>query len=201
MLPTSFNIGQFLSAQRLILLVAALFFTLPVYAADTITAQEMLKNIVSQLPQVMKMITAMAYVMGFYFIFYGIMKLKQYGEARTQMSQSHELKGPLIFMMVGALLIYLPSSVEIGMSTFWSNPSPYGYLEKTDQWSELLNSCIMIVQVFGTIAFIRGLVILTHLGGHGQPGVFAKGMTHIVGGILCINIYQFVQVILITLGI
>lgn len=196
---------RFCGATRTLTLFAALFlFTLPAFAAEggSITAQEMLANIVSQVPQVMKMVTAIAYVLGFYFIIMGIIKLKHVGEMRTQMSYEHSIKGPIVFLVIGALLIYLPSSVEIGMSTFWSAPSPYGYLERTDQWSELLNDCIVIIQLFGVIAFIRGLVILAQLSSHhGQPGVFAKGMTHIIGGILCINIYQFVQVIKITLGI
>jgi intracellular multiplication protein IcmC len=112
------------------------------------------------------------------------------------------MKAPIIFLVVGAMLMYLPSAVQVGMSTFWTEPNPYGYLQEQDQWSQFYNTCYLVVQFFGVIAFIRGLVILTHLGGHGgQQGSFGRGMTHIIGGILCINIYQFVHVIMITLGI
>ena len=167
-----------------------------------LTASEVLAKIASQIPNLMRLVTAIAYVTGMYFVFHGILLLKQYGEQRTQMSGQHHLKGPIIFVLMGALLLYLPSSVQVGMSTFWTQPNPYGYMQQQDQWSQLFKNVFMVVQLIGVIAFIRGLILLTHLGGHGgQPGTFAKGMTHIIGGILCINIYQFVQVVMVTLGI
>jgi intracellular multiplication protein IcmC len=184
----------------------------PVYAAASqgstvnvttnLSAVDMLKNIFKQIPYLMRLVTAVSYVMGMYFIFVGIFKLKQYGESRTMMSQDHQLKGPLIFITVGAMLLYLPTSVQVGMSSFWAEPNPYGYLQQTDEWSQFINGCYTIVQLFGVIAFIRGMVILSHLGGHGgQPGTLGKGLTHIIGGIFCINVYQFVQIVMLTLGI
>ncbi len=168
----------------------------------SLSAQDMITNIATQIPSLMRFVTALAYVMGMYMIFYGIMKLKQFGESRTMMSQSHELKGPIILLVVGALLLYLPTSVQVGLSTFWTEPNPYGYLENTDEWAGFINNCFLVIQLFGTIAFIRGLLILSRLGGHGgQPDTLGRAMTHIIGGIFCINIYEFIQVILFTLGI
>lgn len=194
-------------------IITVFLFVLPAYAQtqgqasasyniNTLSASQMIQNIFTQIPSLTRMITATAYVMGMYFIFIGIFKLKQYGESRTMMSQEHQLKGPIIFLTVGAMLLYLPASVQTGMSTFWTEPNPYGYLQEQDQWSSFINGCYSIVQLFGVIAFIRGLVILTHLGGHGgHPGTLGKGMTHIIAGIFCINIYQFVQVVMLTLGV
>lgn len=184
-----------------------LLLALPAFAQATGTgspsAQDIIVNISKQIPFLMQMVTAIAYVLGMYFIFAGVIRLKHMGESRTMMSQEHSVKGPLIMLSVGALLLYLPTAVQVGMSTFWTTPNPYGYLEQQDQWSEFINDCYIIVQFIGTIAFIRGLVILSHMGGHGgsQPGTFAKGITHIIGGIFCINIYQFVQLIMLTLGL
>ena len=179
-----------------------------VYAAsqDSVqvsSASDILANIASQLPSVMRLVTAVAFVLGMYFIIAGIIKLKHYGEQRSMMSVEHSLVGPMVYFAIGALLLYLPSAVNTGMSTFWSSPNPYGYLEKADQWNALYKDCFMVIQLFGTIAFIRGLVILSRVGGHGGGGhdSLGKGLTHIIGGILCINIYQFVQVILNTMGI
>jgi hypothetical protein len=150
----------------------------------------------------MRLITAFAYVIGLYFMIHGIILLKHAGEMRTQMSHEHHLTKPIAFLAVGGLLTYLPSTVQVGLSTFWTDPNPYGYLQMQDQWFQFLNVCFLIIQFIGVLAFIRGLVLLKDIGGHGgQQSSFAKGLTHIVGGILCINIYQFVQVILITLGI
>lgn len=175
--------------------------TTPTTAIKVVSAQDVITNIATQIPMLMTLVTAIGYVMGFFFIFYGILKLKEFGEARTQMSTERHLKAPLIYLIVGALLLYLPSTVQVGLSTFWSEPSPYGYLQQADQWANFTKDIFLVIQLFGTIAFIRGLVILSHMAGHAQHGTFSKGILHVIGGLFCINIYQLVQVVLITLGI
>lgn len=199
------RIKMWVNARYYGLMVILSLLNLPVYAASgintSVSAESMLVNFAQSVPNLMRMITAIAYVLGMYFIIAGILKLKQFGESRTMMSQEHSIKGPLILIVVGALLLYIPTSVQMGLSTFWTNPNPYGYLQQQDQWTDFLNTVFLVVQLVGVIAFIRGLVILSHLSGHGQPGTFGKGLTHIIGGLFCINIYTFVQTILITLGI
>lgn len=183
-------------------ILAACFFLTSMSAfAQSISAETILANLAQQMPWLMKMVTAIAYVMGMYFIVFAILRLKQFGEQRTMMSPEHGLTGPIVYLTVGALLIFLPSAVQVGMSTFWTNPNPYGYLQHQNQWAQFINICFVIVQFIGVIAFIRGLVILSHLGRHAQPGTLGRGITHIIGGIFCINIYQFVQLIFVTLGI
>lgn len=163
----------------------------------------MLVNLSKAVPALMRLVTALAYVMGFFFIVKGVLELKHYGEGRSMMSQEHSLAKPLTFLSVGALLIYLPGSVNVGMSTFWTSPNPYGYGPQTDtgNWADLTDAAFMIIQLVGTIAFIRGLLILTQMGHGGQPGNFAKAMAHIIAGVMCINLYQFLQTIFNTLGI
>lgn len=187
--------------QLLLFFILMSYFTSG-YAAVP-TAAEMLQNIADQLPNIMKLVTAIAYVMGMFFIINGILKLKQYGEQRTMMSGEHHLSRPIIALVIGTALLYLPSAVQVGMSTFWANPNPYGYLDNQDPWLQTINSALIVFQLFGVISFIRGLVIISHLAGHGgnQPGTLAKGLVHIVAGIFCINIYQFTQMVAATLGI
>ena len=52
-----------------------------------------------------------------------------------------------------------------------------------------MTALLGLVQVMGVIAFIRGWVLLGHAGEqNAQQGMFGKGLTHIIGGILAINI-------------
>lgn len=205
-------VGRSCFNTMIFLLVAAALFASPVFAGQsggvdvgvqTLSAQSMINRIAGQIPLLMRMVTAFGYVIGMYFIYVSLMKFKQFGEQRTMMSSQHHLREPLTYLIMGALLLYLPTSVQVGMSTFWADPSPYGYLEGDDQWQQFINNCFLVIQLFGTIAFIRGLVILSHTGGQGGggQGQFGKGVTHVIGGIFCINIYQFVKVILFTVGI
>lgn len=205
MIPTKIKAKQ---ATQLInatvLFVVATVFSAQVFAAPVPDAGTMLANFAQTIPNLMKLVTAIAYVMGMAMIVKGVLGLKQFGEARTMMSSQHELKGPLAAILVGAALLYLPSSVQVGLNTFWTNPNPYGYLQDkmSDPWSGIIQDGYMIVQLVGTIAFIRGLLMLTHASGHhAQPGTLGKAMAYIISGVLCINLYEFINVINNTLSL
>lgn len=204
MLPNQTHKITWHLCQAFLLLAFLTFLIAPAYAAPNLSdlsAETMLANIAQQVPILMRLVTAIAYVFGMFLILTGIIKLKHAGESRTMMSQEHSLITPIVLIAVGTFLLYIPTSVQVGLSTFWSSPNPYGYLQEQDQWSQFINDCFLIIQFIGTIAFIRGLVIMSKLGGHSQPDAFSRGLTHIIGGIFCINIYQFVQVVFNTLGI
>jgi intracellular multiplication protein IcmC len=178
-----------------------LFYAPSSYAVSD--AATMLLNLASAIPNFMTMITALAYVMGMFFIFKGVMGLREFGESRTMMTSHHSLKGPGIYLAVGTALMYLPSSIAVGLNTFWGDSNPYSYPNAaTDQWSTLYQDCFLFVQLIGVFTFIRGLVVLTQLGGQGgQPGTFAKGLTLIISGALCINLYEFINMVYNTLSL
>src|SRR5579872_6734932 len=101
---------QLFKACAMSALVGSIFYTNTAYATLNVPSLDtVLENISTQIPQLMQMVTALAYVMGFYFVIAGVMELKHVGESRTMMSSEHGLKKPLIFLFVGAALIYLPS--------------------------------------------------------------------------------------------
>jgi len=184
--------------------ISGIIFPGSAYAVSVPDVSTMLVNFSESLPSLMRLVTAFAYVAGFFFIMKGLMDLKQFGEQRSMMSHEHSISKPLLAMTVGALLLYLPASVQTGLSTFWTAPNPYGYLSSSsagDNWADLTSAVFMVIQLVGTIAFIKGLIMLTHVSGHGQPGTFTKAIAHIVAGVLCINLYQFLQTIFDTLGI
>ncbi len=179
------------------------------YAADlfdinprNLSAATIITNLSNTIPNLMELVTAIAYVMGMFLVVNGLFQLKKYGEQRSQASSEAHLKGPLLYLIVGAALLYLPTTVRVGMSTFWANPTPYGYeTDENGAWAELIKAGFMIIQLVGTISFIRGLLMLTHLGGAGaqQQGTLGKSLAHIIAGILCINLYDFLQTVFDTL--
>jgi len=176
----------------------------PAYAvASNTTLATMIENVAATVPELMQLVTAISYVLGLYMVMNGVIHLKKFGEQRTMMSSEAHMKAPLIYLTVGAALIYVPSSVQAGLGTFWTNPTPYAYVTtQNDNWSQFYQACFVIVQFIGTVSFIRGLVILSHLGGHStQPGTLGKGMAHIIGGIFCIDLYDFISAVFTTLGI
>ncbi len=172
--------------------------------AGNLNAATFITNLAKTIPNLMQLVTATAYVMGMFFVINGVFHLKKYGEQRSQASSDASLKGPLIYLCVGAALLYLPTTVRVGLSTFWANPFPYGYQsDETGAWASLLKASFMIVQLIGVISFIRGLVMLTHMGGAGagQQGTLGKSLAHIIAGILCINLYDFLKTVFNTLAL
>jgi hypothetical protein len=162
----------------------------------------MLENLISNVPQFMQLVTATAYVMGIFTMYKGVMGLKNFGEQRNMMASNQELKGPLILLATGAALMYLPSSVQAGLTTFWSDPNPYGYVtDATDEFSVLYQDAFLLIQLLGTVAFIRGLLVLSQLGGGAQGASLGKGLTYIGAGVMCINLHDFLNTINGTLGI
>jgi len=65
------------------------------------------------------------------------------------------------------------------------------------EWSSLINTIVMYIQLVGFIAFVRGWFILSGSANPGgaQQGAFSKGLTHIIGGIVAVNFVPFMQII------
>ncbi|MDR3477263.1 MAG: hypothetical protein P4M14_04455 [Gammaproteobacteria bacterium] len=165
-------------------------------------AGTMLQNFSLTAPQLMHLVTALAYVLGIFFIVKGIIELKKVGEARTMMSGEKNILGPVIFIVIGTMLLYIPSSIQVGTSTFWASTTPLSYVTNSnDPWQSIIHDAYLIIQLIGTIAFIRGLILLTHLSERGQQGNFGRAMAFIIAGILCINFYSFILVVNNTLSL
>lgn len=170
--------------------------------AATPNAGTMLQNFALNVPQLIRLVTALGFVMGMAFIIKGILDLKRLGEARTMMSSEKSIFGPVMLIIVGTLLLYLPSAVRVGTSTFWTSTTPLAYIANTnDPWHDIIQDAYLVMQLIGTVAFIRGLILLTGISQHSQHGVFGKAMAYIIAGILCINIYPFIQVVENTLSL
>ncbi|KGP62562.1 type IV secretion protein IcmC [Legionella norrlandica] len=169
-----------------------------------------LANIANQLEPVQKLITGAAYLIGCAFLFKAIYSLKVYGEARTMMSSNTSIKEPVVYLMVGALLIYFPSGLSTVMQTTFGYANPLQYAP-VDSNSPALSTLFgsgsivgrpltMIIQVIGLIAFVRGWVLIARSASQGQPpGGTGKGLIHVFGGILAINIVGTVNMINNTL--
>jgi len=169
-----------------------------------------LNNLSNSILPVERMITGGAYLIGCAFLFKAIYSLKVYGEARTMMSNNASIKEPLIYLLVGAVFIYFPTSFEMLMqSTFNYNTvlqyapvdSGNSALDKLFGTGSVVGKPLtMLIQVIGLVAFVRGWILIARSASHGQPpGGTGKGLVHVFGGILAINIVGTLTVINNTL--
>jgi intracellular multiplication protein IcmC len=175
-----------------------------------VSQANILNNIANNLIPVQRLITGAAYLMGCAFLFKAIYSLKMYGESRTMMSSNTSLKEPIWYLMIGALLIYFPSGFEMLMqSTFgYENVLQYASVSSGNPTIDVLfgsgsvvgRPLTIIIQVIGLVAFVRGWVLIARSSGQGQqPGGTGKGIIHVFGGILAINIVGTVQMLNNTL--
>ncbi len=168
--------------------------------------QQMMLNLSQSLPPIWKLVTAISYLLGIGFIMRAVYALKIYGDMRTQASQNPSIKTPLIFFVVGAALIFLPSTKSVVLTTIFAygTPQPLSYTSSNPLISTQIVAVVMqIVQLVGLISFIRGWMILAQAtsGGGGQQHTFGKAMTHIIGGILAINVEGTKELLQATFGL
>ncbi len=166
---------------------------------------QILSSLGLSLPSVVAMATGLAYLMGFWFLYRAVYKLREYGELRTMMSNNASLVEPLLLMLAGSLLMFLPTAINLTESTFFTSytPSPIGYapVSADQRWKALKEIVTMLVRFFGLIAFIRGVAMLPKINSQGgQGGGIGKSLTHIVGGALLMNIHTVVSVLMNTIG-
>lgn len=171
---------------------------------------DILTNIASSMQSVERLITGAAYLMGLAFAVKALMSLKELGESRAMMSGKASIKEPLIFFIVAAMLVYLPSGFQMLMNTTfgYSNVLAYAPVNSNNSTLDILfgqdsavgASLAVIIQTIGLIAFVRGWVLIARSASSGQPpGGTGKGMVHVFGGILAMNIVGTLQIINNTL--
>lgn len=168
---------------------------------------DVLNNLADSLVEVEYLVTGAAYLMGIGFAMKAFFTLKSHGEQRSSMSGTGNMKEAVVYVMVAMMLLYFPSAFEALMNTTFGYSSVLSYSENpyltsivgTD--SEVGNSITLIIQVVGLFAFIRGWIMIARgatQGGQTQ-GQTGKGLMHVFGGILAMNIVGTVEVITNTL--
>ena len=178
-----------------------------------------LQNLQKIVGPITVVLLSISYVAGIVLIFRGLGLLKAFGMPLTQATRPGEIAGPLVYLIVGAALIYMPSTVEVTSHTFFGRGSksvviggkiqlsalgnaatkilsyaPELGIEK--YWQDFVNTIILYVQLIGLLAFIRGWFIIAHSGQPGvQPGSISKGIIHIIGGIIAINFLPVFEIL------
>ena len=171
---------------------------------------DVLSNIANSLAPVEKLVSGAAYLMGLGFAFKALLSLKQNAERTMSSASNASVKEPAVFMLVACVLIYLPTGFQVIMNTTfgYSNVLAYAPISSNNSTLNVLfgqdsavgESLSLIIQTIGLIAFVRGWVLIARSASQGQPpGGTGKGLTHVFGGILAMNIVGPLQIINNTL--
>ncbi len=174
-------------------------------SAHYATVEHMLLTMTNQFPNIYRLITALAYLMGIAFIFRGVYQLKVYGDLRTMMSVQTNFKATMMVFFAGTALLYAPTAFKSMMLSTFATTSvtdPMGYGPTASSLSTLLAShaVLLFVQLIGTISFIKGWVGLTHVSNPNGRSSMGKAVTHIVAGLLAINIEGTKEILQASFG-
>lgn len=188
---------------KLFFLIAAFLLLAGCSSTGTsVNFQTMLQNLSNSYPNLWRLLTAFAYVAGFFFVFKGVYALKAYGESRTMMSSNADLKGPLASILAGTMLIFSPAAFHMINLTFFGTPSILRYTDGgagAFTQSSII-AVIGVVQIIGLIAFVRGWVYIAKAGAHSGQPIMGKAITHIIAGAFALNVVQVKDMIWNTFG-
>ena len=183
-----------------VLILSILLIVYPLSAQAGMDANLMMEHFVRSFPNLWRLTTAAAYLIGFIFMFRSVRGFKEYGEGSRSHGGMHGVKMPIVLFVVGCALIFTPSTVNVLMMSTFGYGSPLAYPETGGKWNQYRN-VFLLINLIGAISFIRGWVMIvgaSHQGGHSSMG---KAITHIVGGLLAINIQGTIDIMRRSFGV
>lgn len=153
-------------------------------------------------------IVATFYMAGVVLAMAAVMRLKKLGVRSAMMQSDGGVVGPFVQLMIGAALVYSPTLISVMNQTFWGSPEFESVMSWSNnyqgsQFAAIIRPLIGIIQLIGSIAFLRGWLIMAKVsnGGSQQPGQVSKGVIHVIGGILAMNITRTITVFMNTFGL
>lgn len=185
----------------------------PIAATSTTNPQTLDMMLVSFVGNIqgpiLALLTTASLVFGVFLMFRGAMKASKYGTDPRTASVTSIISSMVfgaVFIVVGQNLDIMMASVFGAGATImpqnvlqWKSITSLG-LAADSNFVKAIQAALTFFQLIGFIAFLRGWnVIKNAVEGNGQATV-AQGLTHVIGGVLCINIYQFLQIMNTTFG-
>lgn len=169
-----------------------------------------IQNLSKAFESLWTLVIAMTYVIGLGMTAKGVMMYRIFANQTFGSAQRGEIAGPMVWIIIGCSLIYLPQTMSMSMTTAFGTADTgqiseligYTTLSSVEKWRQISGIIVSYLKLIGLIAFIRGFVILSKMGHTGaQPGSIGKGIVHIVGGVLLVNIVDTVNMLAATFGL
>lgn len=164
---------------------------------STLDLVTILGNISQSLFPVQRLISGGAYLLGILFVLKAIGKLRKIADHRAQSSSQEKMFTPMMYLIFGAALIYLPSVIQTMANTAFGVGNVLTYTPPPTP--NIYSSMGLIIRTAGLLWFIRGCVLVAHAS---EPGTQEgpKGLAFIVAGILAMNFDNTIAMINYILG-
>lgn len=158
----------------------------------------MLINLSHSMQPVQRALSGMGYVLGIILVIVGFGKLKNVIQHRHA-AHGEGVGGAVGFILGGAMLVYLPSSVSTLSNTFFGASNVLSYGESA-QPNPLYDAILVIIQTTGLLWFIRGTSLIISASKPGDDKIGPKGFTFLIAGILAMNIESTITALTFTMS-
>ena len=150
-----------------------------------------LTNLRASLGPIQTMLSGFAYVSGIGMVVTSLLKFHKIAGSGQQSSQE-KIFVPTAYLVLGAGLIFLPSSFSVLANTVFGSENILAY--SSNNAATVKSVMMFFIQTAGVLWFIRGSVLLAHAS---EPGVKegSKGITFIVASIFAMNFENTVAMV------
>jgi len=155
--------------------------------------QSILSNLQAIVVPMVNLILLFSGLAGIVFIFKALIHMKKFGQ--TGQHQPGEVSGPMVELLVGTVLLYLPTTTNLSLATLFGSGSMAGFtsisnnvfssstlnfaaggtgqdlLQYSDNtglsgaFSSLANTLVLYIQFIGFLSFVRGWFIIAKADG------------------------------------
>lgn len=167
-------------------------------------AATLIVNLGEHLPSILVLIGAAAYFLAFVFAYQGIDHLKRAGMTDDP---NYTPGKAFVIILLAACLAYLPSTLGSGSESIFGADTGYGFeYVANSSINEKVNASLTVIYKFlyvvGVFAVVHGITILKKVteGASGREDSHAKGMWHIVGGILAMHLDKVIDLLKSSAG-
>ena len=152
------------------------------------------------------MLTVISYTVGVFLLIRGLVKAAKHGTD----PRAYSLPAILSNLVVGAALVTVGTSLDMMLATVFGghgvtagNVASWKFVTTagaSTSFITAITAALTFFQIIGIIGFIRGFLIIKNAIEGGGQATVAQGITHIIGGVLAINIYLWLQILDNTFG-
>ncbi|MBA4696734.1 MAG: type IV secretion protein IcmC [Legionella sp.] len=158
-------------------------------SVDLIT---MIGNVSRSFASLEKLFGTVAYLLGIIFVVHALLKFRQIAGSTVSSHSGVKLFVPIAYLVGGAALVFLPSSMAIMANTTFGAGNILQYTAYNPY--DIKNSMQTIIRIVGALWFIRGCLLLVHAS---EPGVQhgSKGLVFLCAGVLAMNFQNTVNML------
>lgn len=172
-----------------------------------------IKALASQADAAAFFIQAIAVIVGLYFIAQALLRLVSASKSGGQQYGPKGMVGvapPLLGLVIGSLLINFGFTVSSAVESIFGDQVEYSQIVTysqqvnygTGEWKLVIQGLAALVAVFGAFAIFEGFLFWKKCAdGNSGEDYFRKGLTHILGGAMAVNIVGTINLLTSTANI